>query len=105
MLNASSRVFTHLHCRLRYPGDRSAILLQIREIATDKDVRQSFWIQELVHRDPTTLIDVKAQHPPQRRPLNSSGPESTGAFNLFVADHDIARLDIRDVKAGTNLNT
>ena len=29
VLNASSRVYTHLHCRLRYTGDRSAILLQI----------------------------------------------------------------------------
>src|SRR5260370_41976694 len=68
VLNASSRVYTHLHCRLRYTGDRSAILLQIREIATDEDVRQSFRVQELVYRNPTTLIYVKAERSSQRRP-------------------------------------
>src|SRR3954471_124836 len=105
VLNASSRVYTHLHCRLRYTGDRSAILLQIREIATDEDVRQSFRVQELVYRNPTAFIDVKAEHSSQRRPLNSSGPKRTSAFNPFATNHHIARLDIGDVKAGANLNT
>src|SRR5947207_8908714 len=69
VLNASSRVCTHLHCRLRYTGDRSPILLQIREIATDEDVRQSLRVQELIYRNPTALIDVKAEHSSQRRPF------------------------------------
>src|SRR6516225_9035348 len=104
MLNETSSVFTPLHCKLRYTVHSSPILLQIREIATDEDVRQSFRVQELVYRNPTALIDVKAEHSSQRRPLNSSGPKRTGAFNPFATDHHVARSDICNVKAGTNLN-
>ena len=52
------------------------------EIATDKDVWQTFRVQELVYRNPTALIDVKAEHSSQRRPLNSGG-QSVQALSIL----------------------
>ena len=53
-------VGAHLHCRLRQAGQQPAILLDVRQIAADKDLGMALRVQVLVHQHAALLVGFRA---------------------------------------------
>ena len=93
----------HLHCGLRHAGDWCPILLKMRQIAANEDLRQAGRVQLRVHRHRPAFVHRRAQHFAQRRGLHAGRPQRHGRVNPLIAHFHVARADRRYVPPGLHL--
>ena len=94
-------VIAHLHGGLGHAGNLMAVLLEVGQVAEDKDLGQSRRVEPVVDDDAAAAIKThfgrRAQHLAQRRGLHACGPKRDGGF-----DPEIAALAVGFNPSGTD---
>ena len=68
-------VIAHLHGGLGDAGDLAAVLLEVGEVAEDKDLGQRGRIEAVVDQDAAAAVEWRAQQLAQRRSRDARGPQ------------------------------
>ncbi len=96
---------SHLHRRLRHARNLLAILLEVRQVAEDEDLRHAGRIQSVVDKNAATFIDGRSKHLAQRRCLHSRRPQGHRSINAFSASLHPSWANSRDLRPGVHFDT